>query len=123
MRGRETLPHALAKPGGQSLGRGTQVVERRHRVDVAVVEERGELEQLPPGGDEVERHALGVELVGDDLDRDPPAVTMRGFGRSQIGEQMMRRLESGMNLDPIASHAAIVADLPVARRLEPRSRW
>ncbi len=105
---RQPLPHALAEPGRETFGRGAQGVEGRHRVDVAVVEKGDEIEQRASGGDEVERHPFAVELSGDDLDCDTPAVAVHRLLPAAIGEQMMRRLESGLNLQAIPAHGRIV---------------
>lgn len=73
-----------------------------------MIKERDEVEQRAPGGDEVECHSLGVEFRCGDFDRDPPAVAVRRFHAAAIGQQMVRRLESGMNFDAIAAHRRIV---------------
>lgn len=84
-----------------------------------MVESSGEVPQCVAGGNEVECHPLRVEAGSDDLDGNPPAVSVNWFGAATIGAQMMRGFEIGVNLDAIAAHLRIVVGRSCARKPVP----
>lgn len=91
----------LEEPSRNPLCGGTFPVEGRQRIEIPVVETRGQAEQGPAQRHEIVAHSFRAKLRRAHQRLDHPAMTMAFLRRPLVREEVVRCVESRLGTQKI----------------------